>query len=313
MAQRPAAEEALARLLPDGGEPPAAAVKAVQPQLSAAMDARAALEAIAAGCLRQLHANRCGLLAHGYDAEFVHQMRVALRRLRSNLRLFLSVAPGSDLPAALTDGVRALAAALGEARDLDVFGEAVLPRLLDDDPAAFAPLVARAQAAREQAHANVRQACAAPAYGELVRRLQHWLRQPQSVPLDRRLSELAPGLLESRWRRLLERGRGLRHQGPHRRHRTRICAKRMRYAADAFAPIYAEEATGPFLKALAKLQDELGLLNDLATAPRLVDRLGADTQTVARTAAWCERRTGEALARLRAGWKRCKAAEPFWR
>ena len=47
----------------------------------------AALRRVAVSCLQQLEANAPGALTSA-DPEYVHQMRVALRRLRSAMRLF---------------------------------------------------------------------------------------------------------------------------------------------------------------------------------------------------------------------------------
>jgi CHAD domain-containing protein len=53
----------------------------------------------------------------------------------------------------------------------------------------------------------------------------------------------------------------------------RIEAKKLRYTAEAFASLYPAKATGGFLKAMKELQEELGALNDLATAEPLAARL----------------------------------------
>ena len=66
--------------------------------------------------LAQFQANLPGVLASD-NIEYVHQARVALRRLRAALRLYRKVCV---LPDELMDGLRALAAALGPARDWDV-------------------------------------------------------------------------------------------------------------------------------------------------------------------------------------------------
>ena len=90
--------------------------------------------------------------------EAVHQMRVALRRLRSALSLFARAvghAGGEDLNRSL----RNLQKALGPARDWDVFlggiGQAVAAALPDDRP--VAKLVAAAERQRQDAYAELRQ------------------------------------------------------------------------------------------------------------------------------------------------------------
>ena len=64
------------------------------------------------------------LAAAGGETEPVHQMRVAVRRLRSALALFRRAAACPELDAAKA-GLRALGQALGPARDWDVFGTGI--------------------------------------------------------------------------------------------------------------------------------------------------------------------------------------------
>ena len=60
------------------------------------------------------------------------------------------------------------------------------------------------------------------------------------------------------------------------RHKVRKEAKKLRYGSEFFAGLYrdkpSQKAHGAYVKALAKLQDRLGDLNDLATAPALFAR-----------------------------------------
>jgi triphosphatase len=68
--------------------------------------------------------------------------------------------------------------------------------------------------------------------------------------------------------------RGRKRKGDARqRHRLRIAAKRMRYAAEFFASLYRGKRVRPFVGALARLQDVLGKANDAAVAQALLDRL----------------------------------------
>src|SRR5665811_156933 len=57
------------------------------------------------------------------------------------------------------------------------------------------------------------------------------------------------------------------------RHAVRIAAKKLRYAAEFFAELYAQNRAQVYLNALAGLQDELGALNDVATTRRLLASL----------------------------------------
>jgi CHAD domain-containing protein len=61
---------------------------------------------------------------------------------------------------------------------------------------------------------------------------------------------------------LLTAGRNLPRLDDAARHHLRIEAKRLRYAAEAFAPLHDEPAAKGFIAALKELQDHLGALND---------------------------------------------------
>src|SRR5574343_1500687 len=87
-----------------------------------------AFRAIALGCLEHFQRNEEGLLA-GSEPEFVHQARVALRRLRSAIRLFAPVLPDNFVQA-YGRTWQTLATALGDARNWDVFIGETLPPIV---------------------------------------------------------------------------------------------------------------------------------------------------------------------------------------
>lgn len=61
------------------------------------------------------------------------------------------------------------------------------------------------------------------------------------------------------------------------RHQLRITAKKLRYAAEFFSPLCMGKAETKrhkrFITAMEGLQDQLGSLNDLATAPDMLSKL----------------------------------------
>src|SRR5260221_11541356 len=91
-----------------------------------------AFRALCAACVQHLEGNRTGALAAA-DPEYLHQMRVALRRLRTAFEVFADALPG---PAAadLLGELRWLRRALGEARDWDVFLAGTLRPALSRHP-----------------------------------------------------------------------------------------------------------------------------------------------------------------------------------
>lgn len=59
---------------------------------------------------------------------------------------------------------------------------------------------------------------------------------------------------------------------PEERHTTRITAK-IRYAAEFFTSLYPPTKSRSFVSNLSQLQDHLGILNDIATNEKLLQKL----------------------------------------
>jgi inorganic triphosphatase YgiF len=86
--------------------------------LSAEMNVAESFAAIVQSCLRHFRLNEA-LVAHGRDGKALHQMRVAMRRLRSALALFKPAFAGEEQER-LAAELRWFTVELGRARDLDV-------------------------------------------------------------------------------------------------------------------------------------------------------------------------------------------------
>ncbi|HTY99240.1 MAG TPA: CHAD domain-containing protein [Rhodocyclaceae bacterium] len=232
---------------------------------------------MAASCLEQIAGNHAGAMASD-DPEFIHQMRVAVRRLRACLRLFAPLLP----PALLADIVPALRqfmAPLGHARDLDVLlGEIVSPvtTALPGEPR-LAALAGVVTDRRYAARAAAVQALQSTAYGELMLRLAASLQGPVGDEAPGALVDFAADRLRrlgKRVRRLAEAARG---DDPTSLHALRIGVKRLRYALEFFASLLDGKAHRRRVTRLAAVQDALGQLNDLANAGRLLmDCAGGD-------------------------------------
>src|ERR1700726_1382241 len=114
---RPSAHSRRAR------RPSVAAAHAEPPALDPAHSGDAALQRIGLGCLDHMLRNEPAVLA-GID-DGIHQMRVAVRRLRATLSAFGRLLPENQRQWA-SEELRWLADALGPARNLDVFETALL-------------------------------------------------------------------------------------------------------------------------------------------------------------------------------------------
>jgi len=122
--------------------------------------------------------------------------------------------------------------------------------------------------------------------------------------------------LARRLRRLAAAGAAIEHLDPDALHAIRLRAKRMRYVAEVFAPLYPGKATRRFMRRLATLQNRLGRLNDAAVANALLADLGANAGRRAHAAGlvrgFLAARSGDARGRIARAWQRFHRLEPFW-
>jgi CHAD domain-containing protein len=222
------------------------------------------------------------------DPEYLHQLRVGLRRLRSALRAF---APILKDVKPLIRSIRELMPVLGAARDWDVF---------TDRLGAVPGAPARREAARREALAVV-------ASDEFQGFLFHSLRWLQSRPWresNAPLGDFAPGRLERLHRKTVE---ALGGTSATRRHKLRIRVKRLRYACEFFAPCFAAAALEAYTRPLAAMQDMLGELNDIAVARRFLKALGASAPRRLKT------RERQLMSALGAARQRFESAPRYWR
>ncbi|MFL5253538.1 MAG: CHAD domain-containing protein [Rhodopila sp.] len=256
------------------------------------------------------------------DAEGVHQMRVAIRRLRTALALF---APHLEpyATARFQAELRRIGQVFGLARDWDVFCLQILPNARRDPNAAtWCPLLhPLAAVEREAAHQRFTGELMAPAFTSLVLGLAAWVEQnppPGDATLRQPITDVAPHLLDRLARKVRRRGRHAMHGSDAERHALRKSLKKLRYGIDYLQTIYPGEAVNAYLRRCKKLQKLLGDINDAVTAPGLADRLDSGTRpdlapAVGALTRQLNGQRDEALAGLGRRWKAFRDQEPFWR
>jgi inorganic triphosphatase YgiF len=299
------------RLLRGETRAPVHAGAAKLPRKASPVDAASAAIGVA---LDQLQANEEGVLASD-DPEYLHQMRSALRRIRSALRVFRG-ATGRDLESEIRDDIRWLAGVMGEARDWDVLATATLPPLLEarGDSAAADTLVADVAARRGAAHEALRTARHSPRHAHLVLALARWLAQARaSGPGRGDLHKLAQRALRKRHGKFMDALKRLSHGDPSQRHRLRIEAKRFRYAVDAFESLYPGKRVKALVRPLRKVQAALGDANDAAVAWRLLASLDPTPALAQFSRGWLGARAVAPLEGFRHQVARLQSAAPFWR
>jgi triphosphatase len=250
---------------------------ASDPGLSAGMSAGRAFTLIGRACLRHLVANVPAMMRR--DGNALHQMRVALRRLRAAMSLFSAVASDERIEAIKTE-LKWLAWELGPARDLDTLILEVIAPLRKqhkNEPglASIGKMFARKRLKLyRQAEASVQSA----RFRTLVLDTAEWVETgPWSTsedPLRRAYREMpiefyAAEQLSRRCKKIRRRGRRIGDLNPEQLHGLRIQVKKARYATDFFSSVYpgkkSAKQSRKIKSSLIQLQNSLGRLNDIVT------------------------------------------------
>lgn len=268
-------------------------IQGAQSPIDAGQPPVEAFRSLAFSCLRQWQANVAGAaVAEGAERrEFVHQIRVALRRLRSLVALF---APA--LPAEFVDDWRERlkqnAARFAEIRDLAVLDDEILAPVVPLSPAdaaALAQLREFVRSARDDAAEDARRSLSADVQGPLLIGLTTALHAlpVDAPPPDGDLAAFARARLDRLRRKARRRHDDATGLDPEPLHALRVAVKRLRYAAEFFAPLLPSKATRRYIERLAKAQSALGFVSDVDVArERLAERANeTDTDAELRLAA----------------------------
>jgi inorganic triphosphatase YgiF len=302
-------------------------VKASAPVLAGDTSVSDAFAMLAWESLSQLHANADGVLK-GEDPEFLHQMRVAMRRLRSTLSAFSRALP-PDADAKVKQDLRWLAARLGPARDWDVFVTETLPAVTDSVPDrdALGPLTTEVDVRRVTAQREVHRGIRSRRYQQILLEMALWLSSQawrdsasdeQRATLESPVRPYAQNELERRYERVRKRGRELAHLDAAGRHKLRIAIKKLRYAVEFFTSLFDGEEAHALRAHLARLQDILGTMNDAATLQRLLGEVHAGTSELAMAEArgillgWSAGRADALHQELERAWKGFRHCRTFW-
>ncbi|WP_052002808.1 CYTH and CHAD domain-containing protein [Microvirga sp. BSC39] len=296
-------------------------VKADAIILKRRMTSAQAFQVISASCLQHLMANEA-IVRAAPEADAVHQMRVALRRLRAAITLFKTVVEDEQRDE-IKDELKWMANLLGMARDLDVYiGKVLEPaQARHERDVSYRQLLAEFQERRNRAYQTVQETITSPRFvnGILVTaawiQAGRWVVEGSKAARQRRrqpVSELAEQEIGRRWKRVLKRGRNLAELDPDERHQVRIEIKKLRYAAEFFDALFkgssAKNRKRAALKTLEALQETLGELNDIA--------VGSEMHTSEAEAALHQEqlsRVNELLTAAQAQYRALGRLEPFWR
>lgn len=297
--------------------------KAAKLVLDPDLSASDAFARIVEDCTGQWLANVDAVL-DGSDEEGVHQMRVALRRLRSGFRLFRKVL-GPEPATALSDEVKWLAGSLGPARDWDVFiGDVAGPvfEALGPDRR-FDRVLELAASERALGYGQARAAIEDARHTRLALTLgrfaaaREWREGGDAKALDGSVTDFAADRLDEHFKRVRRKGRHIMQLDAEALHALRIEIKRLRYALEFFGSLFDAREVKTFLEGLSGLQDFLGNLNDLTVAHTLISSLGRADAGRAYAEGVLAGFYGASLdrkrAKLREQWADVLTQERFWR
>jgi CHAD domain-containing protein len=197
------------------------------------------------------------------EVEGIHQLRVALRRLRAAVELFAPILHGSRLEFYRRE-LPLIGHCAGAVRDADVLRELIAAHAKALDPALSRALIPAYQALADTRIAALRdlnRLLSAKHYARVIARLAPTLTRkftPETTLLRR-----APQLMRSLSRSCLRSGAQLTAESPPLMfHRVRVRLKRLRYALEMLDQM-AGKRTSKTLKRLRRMQDELGEHQDL--------------------------------------------------
>jgi inorganic triphosphatase YgiF len=295
-------------------------------RLAADMTVDAVLQGMGRRCLGVVLRNEPA--ARAGDAEAIHQMRVAARRLRSALAALKPMLPEEHYRWANGE-LKWLAGALGGARNYDVICENLLDPARNALPVALdlQPLLDAVERERRSAHEQAKDAIASTRYTASLLKLARWFEargwrdQPvseRSARLMAGIAEVAPDLIARRYRKARQRSKNFAELGPAERHRLRIALKKLRYSVDLVRSLFTKREVSAFLDLVKPLQDDLGCINDVRVAHELFARLFRTSNSVdldvtaGVVLGWHDRGLAENERRLRKHVRRFRDVTHFW-
>jgi CHAD domain-containing protein len=284
----PAAGESLAdEAVASAGGTPGGVSSKVDIDLDGAQHADTAAVAILTRLTQVIDANLPGTLAD-VDSEFLHDLRVAVRRTRALQRELKGVFPADELRR-FRAGFRWLQEITGPTRDLDVhllefdhFASA-LPATQRDD---LEPLRVLLTERRDQERRRMVRALRSQRARKLLGDWQRFVAGLADLPEGERpdaarpIREIAAGRIATVYRQMVRMGDGIDdHSPPTALHDLRKKGKELRYLLEFFAALFAAETVRPMVKTLKSLQDTLGRFQDREVQAATLRTLSPDIAT----------------------------------
>lgn len=282
-------------------------------------------------CLTHLLGNEAAAF-EGASSEGLHQMRVALRRLRSAFIAFGGLTR-SDAADDMVREAKWLTRAIGHARDYDVFLSEIIAPVVAEDPddKDLIALRGAAERARAEAWDAARAAVRSPRMTRFVLRLalyldeRGWRSDDEGNDIDdddlaafrAPVAEFASAALDKRLKKVTKLARDIDHLEVADRHELRKRLKKLRYTLSFFTALFPRADTKAYLHRLTQLQDVFGALNDLEMAHAVVRDLDRAQPRLAapgaRLLGFHERRARKEWQSALKMWRNFRDQSAFWR
>ncbi|SDX88313.1 CYTH and CHAD domain-containing protein [Nitrosomonas sp. Nm33] len=259
-------------------------IKALPVELKADMDLTTAFTLIAQNCLDQLTRNEHGMLASS-DVEYLHQMRLALRRLRTAFDVFVTATSNE---VSLTQELKWLTRQLNPARDWDVFVTEQLPKIQKNfaEHAGIAVLIKTSEILRKKHNKTAHNSIRSKRYTKLILQLNLWLEEifkypdrPQAlknaVATKTVLITFTKTFLTDRHQQIIDIVEEIEKLDATSLHSLRISIKKQRYTVEFFQTLFSPKEVRKYIHSLSGLQDALGAINDSINTQKLLKEIPA--------------------------------------
>jgi len=265
-------------LLQQSGINPGAYSSKVDAALQPEMPAAEAVQLILKNLVGVMHQNMDGVLKD-IDTEFLHDLRVAVRRARSLLGQTKGVFD-AEITALLQTCLKTMGGVSGQVRDLDVYllqKEAYVKKVPEALRPGILQLFRTLRRKRRTARDHMLKLMAGKDFCDALGILDTFLQAEPVVhagaPGIAPIGELARTVIYKRFRRIIRKGRQISAEIPDEKlHELRIDCKKLRYLLEFFTSLFPDDQMKRLVKLLKGLQDNLGNYNDLSVQQEFLAR-----------------------------------------
>lgn len=231
--------------------------------LTAQMSTMKAFREIMQQLVTILQQNTPGIL-HDIDTEFLHDYRVAVRKIRTLVSEFPYVFDDQIFEKARTD-FKFIGQKSNRLRDTDVYlleKQWYIDKLPQEQHDHLEEFFDYIQVDRKTALKDFKLFLNSEDYKQ---KLDYWVKfisRPSQVK-GLRLGAFAANLLHRRFQKIIKKGKKIDNSSPDEQlHRLRIDGKKFRYHLEFFGSLFSDKQVKAFLKKMKALQDCLGTFND---------------------------------------------------